>query len=373
MGFSFLKKQSDSLLVELIINVLKKGEIEWFEAKRSYGDLKELSKLLSSISNNGGGLIFYGYDAKKKNFINIDPDKLEQVINQKSNLCDPKLIVNYHIIENKNNLGLFVGVPALNKPVLDNNKKYYLRIGSHKKEVTKEEIQEIIKKRKIKKGHLYMEKFKHFLFEVTKTKFCNEIDSYIDSFETLGGKLINEILTQWEIKYEPWLGDSNQQFPIRINFKSWKRNPKNNSFHKLKINILNLIEEIIELVILLEEKYNINTLKQTIKDLSVKENGETHHRRCLTTLVNQEKMWNFTDARIYVKKEKDGFFIYQDEAGKDLVKNIVNIGKIDKEEIEEIITKHNRKKCSIKAMEIIDTILLEMNKIKSTLCINQVA
>lgn len=56
MGFSFLKKQSDSLLAELINNIMKKGEIEWFEAKKSYGDLKELTKLLASISNNGGGL-----------------------------------------------------------------------------------------------------------------------------------------------------------------------------------------------------------------------------------------------------------------------------------------------------------------------------
>jgi len=366
--FKFLTNQSDNHLVELIQFILKKGEIEWFEAKRSYGDLKELPKLLSSISNKGGGLIFYGYDAKKKNFVNINPDKLEQVINQKSDMCEPKLIVEYHIINNNNKIGLFCGIPAMEKPVMDNNKRYYLRKGSHKKEVTKERVQEIIHKRKIKKGHLYMEKFKQCLYKVAKIKFCNKIDYYIESFEFLGEKLISQILNQWEIKFEPWLGDSDQNYPLRIHFKSWKRNPKNDSYNELKINILNLIKEIIELLSLLENKYNFDILNKTLKDLSVKENGETHHRRCLTTLVNQEKMWNFTDARIFIKKENDNFLIYQDEAGKDLIKNIACIDNVNKSEIEKIITKHNRKKCSIKAKEIVETIKLELNKIKSTIC-----
>jgi len=37
---------------------------------------------------------------------------------------------------------------------MDNNKKYYLRIGSHKKEVAEKDIQEIIKKRRKKEKKL---------------------------------------------------------------------------------------------------------------------------------------------------------------------------------------------------------------------------
>lgn len=368
MGFDYLKKQSDSLLTKLVVNLMEKGEIEWFESKRSYGDLKEVPTLLSSISNNGGGLIFYGWDEVKKDFYNIDPDKLERIINQKSNLCHPKIIVKYHIIKNNKNLGLFVGVPAMDNPVMDDKKKYYLRVGSHKKEVSRKVVLESIHNRKKQKGHLYVENFKHSLFDVAKKKFCDEIDQYVDSLSSFCDELYYEILNNFVIDFETWLGDSTQNFPIRVRFKKWKKSIEKDSYNDLAVNILKWIDEIYELLVLLEEKYNVDSIKELLKDLSHKENGETHHRRCLTTLLNQEKMWNFTDARIFVKKEENNLVIYQDEAGKDLAINIGNIDTLDMSKVEEIISVHNRKKCSDKAKQLIDAIYLELQKMKNTLC-----
>lgn len=370
MGFEFLEKQSDKLLAKFIAYLMEKGEMEWFETKRGLpkGEIKKIPTLLSSISNRGGGLIFYGWDEEKEIFSSIIPDQIQRIVNQQSDKCNPKINVKYHIIKKNKVLGLFVGVPALNMPVMNDERKFFLRVGSHKKEVSKNDLLESNNIKKGLKGHLYIGNFKQIFFDVVIKDFCEGIKKNISLLLGFSEKLYNEITNKWEIKFDKWLGNPPYNFPLRVNFNQWKKNAERNIQNDLIISIQKWIDELYDSLILLEEKYNVDTLKKTLKDLSYREKNKTNHRKSLTTLISQDNLWNFTDARIFIKKITDKFIIYQDEANKDLKYDIASINNLDKIIVEKIILEHNRKKCIEKTNQLLDIIFLELYKLKKTLC-----
>ncbi|GAH78942.1 unnamed protein product, partial [marine sediment metagenome] len=95
---------------------------------------------------------------------------------------------------------------------------------------------------------------------------------------------------------------------------------------------------------------------------------ETNHRKCLTTFVNQENIWNFADARIFLIKEEGKYRIYQDEASKNIITTIGSLDTLDKELAEEIISNHNKKRCIASLKELIETIVIELKKIINVIC-----
>ncbi len=370
MGFDFLLKQSDNLLTDFIIHLMEKGEREWFEVKRGLprNERTKLPTLLSSISNRGGGLIFYGWDEENNVFWDVDPDNFQGIINQQSKKCTPNINVKFHIIKSNKIRGLFVGVPVLDEPVMNEEKKFFLRVGSHKKEVTKKEIQDLDHFRNSQKGHIYMSDFKRSFFEVIEKKFCENIKENINQMQSFGKKLFHEIFNSWEINFKLWLGNPPYSFPKRVLYNEWKKDISNNTQTNLTNVIIKWVEEIYNKLELLEEKYNVDNLKVLLKDLSFRAEKKTNHRKCLVTLVNQDNFWNFADARISVIEHENGYQIIQEEANKEVKYDIATTDKLDKDVIEKIILKHSREKCLNIARNLFDKILLELQKMEETIC-----
>ncbi|GAH59362.1 unnamed protein product, partial [marine sediment metagenome] len=211
LEFDLLRKQDDRLLSFLVEYIMKKGEIEWFEVKKGLNKYqnRKLPKLISSLANRGGGIIFYGWDEKENDFSDIKTDYAQSIIVQQSKKCKPAIPLEFHIIKTGNNEGLFVGIPALNTPVKDENEKCYIRIGSHIRDITETELVNTIDQFKHKKqGHLYIENLIEKLHEVNRGYFCRQIESLSQNIEECENQLIKTINDFWKILFIEWLGES---------------------------------------------------------------------------------------------------------------------------------------------------------------------
>ena len=372
LDFNYIRKQPDNLLKLAIEYIMKKGETTWFEVKRGLprGQIKKLPKTVSSIANSGGGLIFYGWDEEKGIFSNIEIDDCQSVILQQSKKCKPVIPLEFHTTTIEDKQCLIVGIPALRIPVKDENDVYYLRIGSHTREIEESELLSTVDHfQRSLEGHLYIEDFLETLKQVKRDFFCTEIQSESKELEKLGGELFFDISKNWIIIFQEWLGESPLEYPIRIHFNKWKKNLPSSESWNLSIKIMKWIDNIFAILESIEEM-NLDELKRLIRDKSFRIKKETNHRRCLTTLVNQENLWNFTDDRIFIKKENGGYTVFQNEAEKNIETNISKLNKLDKDSVEKEILNHNRKKCVENSKRLVQNIILEIEKLESSLCIN---
>ena len=128
-----------------IDELIKQGESEKLEFKKSLAEREEILRTITAFSNTSGGTIIIGID-ERKNIIGIKPEKgeiegLENSINQ---LIEPKVYPDFQLIPYDNKLILRIDVhEGLNKPYFYKG-ACYVRKGNVTRRLDRDGVVELV-------------------------------------------------------------------------------------------------------------------------------------------------------------------------------------------------------------------------------------
>lgn len=366
---------TDDFLLYFIYKEGIKGESDTIEFKKLINNKKQsaYAEIISSIANTKSGILFIGWDEETKDFYSIELESTEQKIVQANSLIVPLLEIEIRKISN--NIGSFLVVSIPNDKYLHSvNNKYYYRSGSHKIEISANDItlqSNFISK--LEKGSNYIPKI--------ESKYSNLYNKQIHYFTSMIYvkdlvKLINEnkkniieLPLAWDIDFLPWQLRVPLKSPFRVKFSQWI--PQEDSkFIKKVIYRINLVITELKSISLTNANYNL--LIKLIRDETYRYGDKTNHRRCLTTYLNRENPWNFTDWKFLLEQnENSKLRLYYEEGTKDkaIAPRQLDVGTFeeqnipDEKHIENLITDWVRKKYILSSEKLISDTLINAEKV----------
>ena len=133
---------------EELLNIVRKGENKRVEFKQAIDRPERIAEEIVAFANLEGGLILFGVDDSGI-VIGLTPSNAmrglrgdeEFLINVARNNCEPSLLVEIDEIEVDGKSVLILSIPiGPDKPYrVKHNSKYFIRVGSTKREATREE------------------------------------------------------------------------------------------------------------------------------------------------------------------------------------------------------------------------------------------
>ncbi|MCE7736675.1 MAG: ATP-binding protein [Candidatus Heimdallarchaeota archaeon] len=344
----FIENYDSNILSEFVNHMMTKeeGENDWFEVKRGLPpqQLQKFSRMISALSNTGGGLIYYGWDEKINTFSDVDTDDLENKLLSQTGLTFPKILIEFKAINHNGIRGLFVGIPAMDKPVQDKRSNDWLiRIGGHKTTVKDALVISKTQSHLLNRqtGHLYLSKIKQIINKVIPKTLKSELKEWEDHFASLQECIITDIRKNWEIDFQDWY-NSNPEFPIRVWYKAWKHNHKDGESYTLQQKVITDISIILEKLGKYSENDVLNIdfskIVLLLRDLTKNETkNPTNHRRDLFTLISRQNIWNFSHTAISVYQNGNMFSLVQNTSGRNHSEELTKIIEYKKEIIEQTI------------------------------------
>ena len=178
-----------------------------------------------------------------------------------------------------------------------------------------------------------------------------------------------ELPNSWEIEFLPWKIILPLKSPFRIKFNQWKPQQEL-EITKQTILQVNLVVNEIKSISLTNPHYNI--LLKLLKDESFREVDKINHRKCLTTYLNKENPWNFTDWKFLIEqKENRSLRLYYEEGTKDrtITQRQLDVEQFDEQilpnvmQIESLISQWIKNKYVQSGEKLITEILLNSQKV----------
>jgi ATP-dependent DNA helicase RecG len=129
-----------------IHKLLKKGETETSEFKKSLSEIKEIITAISAFSNSKGGLILIGVnDNKDISGVNIGKTTLENLINNIKRETDPQIFPSITVTDIENKEVILIKVAeSEDKPVFFKDKSYK-RVGKTNQRISSSEMRKLVR------------------------------------------------------------------------------------------------------------------------------------------------------------------------------------------------------------------------------------
>ena len=136
----------------MIVDLLKTGESEKVEFKRSVGELKEIIETVVAFANANGGWIFIGVDDSGAiTGVKIGKDTIEKLVNNIVQMTDPSIYPSIDLLDINNKKVIVVTVPTGNDKPYFYRGRAYIRIGKTNRLVSRSELERIFSEKLFQK------------------------------------------------------------------------------------------------------------------------------------------------------------------------------------------------------------------------------
>ncbi|MFW9996005.1 MAG: RNA-binding domain-containing protein, partial [Candidatus Odinarchaeota archaeon] len=155
----FNEEFKDYMLARIIMKEGLKGESTFFEFKTELNIKKDVETLeeIMIMANGQSGILFYGWDEKKKDFNDIDAEgTMKKIIQWTRSEFGDQLQIKFRTIRHEEKNGLLVLIPATKHP-LSVKGKFKVREGEEKTTLDGRRLIRFIEERKnLSVGHKYL-------------------------------------------------------------------------------------------------------------------------------------------------------------------------------------------------------------------------